>query len=468
MDETDEIEKNGGNVEEYASSDDANNKRVILNDWQSKVWKDNHRFIVLRIGRRGGKSYFSALKIISFVSRRPNAIVYYVAPTYSQAKNIMWEMLKQLIPPHWIEKAAESELKFYLKNKARIELKGADVDPDKLRGIRIDFLVCDEIAFFRNWDIVWDKVLRPTLIDSKGKAIFISSPNGYDHFYKLYMKSFAMKRGYDKDFSSYHFTSYDNNYIDKEEIDKAKAELDDDTFRQEFMAEFRRLSGAVLPYFKRETHVIDPLPLDPSWTYYRGIDFGWVHPSACVFVAISTDGVAYVIDEIKQARLVNPDFASLIKQRSAGRLISQSWGDSVAQSDIREMNNYGLIVSPVSKTSGSTSESFTKYKVRKLNEKLKNRKLFIFSNCSLLQNEIENWQYREVSKNGQLYEIPVKLNDDLIDALSYVIVSIPEYFEPSYVRPKEDESAPAWAQNIPSWSSQRKQDINSYLKRNAV
>lgn len=442
-------------------------KQVILNNWQKQVWFDEHRYTTLRIGRRGGKTTFSSLKMADFVSTHPNSIVYYVAPTYIQAKNIMWEMLKQYIPLHWIKEKKEAELKLVLANGSRIELKGADSEPDRLRGVRIDYLICDEIAFFRNWLNVWENVLRPTLIDSKGKALFISTPMGYNHFYDLYMKAFNDNKNYDEEYSSYHFTSYDNNYLDPKEIDKARNELDDDTFQQEFMAEFKKYSGMVLPYFKRELHFIPPIEIQPSWSFYRGIDFGWVHPSACAFITVSPEGKAYVYDEIKQAGMTNPEFANLIKQKSVGRSFTQTWGDSAAASDIREMNNYGLPVIPVSKSSGNHGEDFTKYKVRKMNQKIKSNNFYVFNNCPQTLFEIENWQYKQVTEGNIIREIPAKINDDLMDATSYAIVNIPEYFEATMNQPENSiYSPPDWASSLPNWSGQKRDGYNSYLKKN--
>lgn len=442
-------------------------KQVVLNNWQAKVWFDEHRYTTLRIGRRGGKTTFSALKMADFVSKHENSTVYYVAPTYIQAKNIMWEMLKQYIPAHWIKEKKEAELKLLMVNGSKIELKGADTEPDRLRGVRIDYLIGDEVAFFRNWLNVWENVLRPTLIDSKGKALFISTPMGYNHFYDLYMKGIKEGKKYDTEYSSYHFTSYDNNYLDPKEIDKARAESDEDTFAQEYMAEFKKYSGMCLPYFKREEHFIAPIEIQNSWSFYRGMDFGWVHPSACPFVAVSPDGKVYVYDEIKQAGLFNPEFANLIKQKSVGRSFTQSWGDSAAASDIRELNNYGISIIPVSKTSSIKGEDFSKYKIRKLNEKIKAGKFFIFNNCPMMRDEVENWQYKQVTEGNVQKEVPAKINDDLIDALCYIIINLPEYYESSYVQPENSiYNTPDWANQLPSWSGANKNGYNTYLKKN--
>lgn len=49
---------------------------------------------------------------------------------------------------------------------------------------------------------------------------------------------------------------------------------------------FVALEGLVFPMFREARHVIDPIPMDPSWPRYRGMDFGLDAPSTCEFAAI--------------------------------------------------------------------------------------------------------------------------------------------------------------------------------------
>ena len=433
-------------------------KSVNLCTWQSDVWLDNHRFVVIDTGRRAGKSTLSALKIASFVQNHKDSIVYYVSPTYQQSKSIMWEMLKQYIPSHWIKTSKESELKLEMVNGARIELKGADTEPDRLRGVRIDFLICDEVAYFKNWGVVWNNVLRPTLIDSKGSAIFISSPNGYNHFYSLYMNGFDEKMR--DEWSSYKFTSYDNTYLDRTEIDKAKADSDEDTFAQEYLAEFKKYTGMVFKYFAREKHYIPPIEFGNNWTYYRGIDFGLAVPSAVPFCAVSPDGKLYVYDLIYQAGLMTPELALLIKQKSVGRGFTGTWADSAQSSDIKEIRQYGISIQAVSKSSSQSSvkgEDWIMYKTRKINELIKSGRLFIFNHLPQALFEMENYQYKEVREGNEVKERPAKINDHFIDGLSYIVVNLPQYFEPSLVENDETRiEPPAWVFKAPTWSGIKK------------
>lgn len=279
---------------------------IKLNSWQNKVWDDEHRFLVLNCGRRAGKSTFSALKIASFVQNHPNSVVYYVSPSYKQSKSIMWELLKLYIPRHWIKASNETELVYELKNGAKIELKGADTEPDRLRGVRIDFLIADEVSSFKNWEIVWNKVLRPTLVDSQGKAIFISTPQGYNFWYDFYCSR-------DPSFISYTFTSYDNEYIPSEEIDKLKNELDPDTFSQEILAKFTHVSGVVYREWNFESNFIR-VPYNPYLPVHLTFDFGVNDPTAIIWIQ-PQDGEFRVIDYYESSNVSVDHFVQVIRSK---------------------------------------------------------------------------------------------------------------------------------------------------------
>lgn len=415
-----------------------------LHQAQRQIVQSNKRFRVAVCGRRFGKSTLSAWEMFAFAFYKSGSRVVYVAPTIKQARDIVWSMLKEVTKGALAKSPNETRLELTIKcqngETSEIWLRGTE-NVESLRGIRVDFLVIDEVASMSNWNTIWKEVLRPTLTDRKGQAMFIGTPRGYNHFYELYL---MQER--DDDYQSFKFTTYDNPFIPREEVEKARLELDEDTFAQEYLAEFKRFSGLVYKDFSREKHVIEPIDLLPNWTFTRSIDFGFVHASAVLFFAIDHTGIIYVYDEIYQAGLHTPDLSELIKQKSIGRMFTQSIADSAQQADISELNKYGISCTPVSKTSHTNTEDWTAYKVRRTSEKFKGNKIKIFKNCTNLIWELENYQYKEVKDGEMLKEVPVKLNDHACDALAYMIVSIPERVEAT---PEFNTSIPV--QDFSSW-----------------
>tara|TARA_Y100000389_G_scaffold50416_2_gene46139 strand:- start:7828 stop:9078 length:1251 start_codon:yes stop_codon:yes gene_type:complete len=204
---------------------------IELLDWQKQVWADDTRFKIVAAGRRTGKSRLAAWMLIVNALQADKGQVFYVAPTQGQARDIMWQTLLDLANPVVVS-AHINNLQIKLVNGATISLKGAD-RPETMRGVSLKFLVMDEYADMK--PEVFEQILRPALADQKGGALFIGTPMGRNHFYEMY--KYAELED-DTSYQSWHFTSYDNELLDPEEIDLAKKSMSSYAFRQEFMASF--------------------------------------------------------------------------------------------------------------------------------------------------------------------------------------------------------------------------------------
>ena len=207
------------------------NLNIELLDWQKQVWADDTRFKIVAAGRRTGKSRLAAWMLIVNALQADKGQVFYVAPTQGQARDIMWQTLLDLANPVVVS-AHINNLQIKLVNGATISLKGAD-RPETMRGVSLKFLVMDEYADMK--PEVFEQILRPALADQKGGALFIGTPMGRNHFYDLY--KYAELED-DVSYAAWHFTSYDNELLDSEEIDLAKKSMSSYAFRQEFMASF--------------------------------------------------------------------------------------------------------------------------------------------------------------------------------------------------------------------------------------
>ena len=215
---------------------------VKLHPAQMEIFNDPHRFKVVAAGRRFGKSRLAAWLLLIKALQSPEKDVFYVAPTFQQAKDIMWSMLKEL-GHEVIVSAYENTAVLTLVNGRKIALKGSD-RPDTLRGVGLAYCVVDEYANIKPF--VWEQILRPALADVKGGALFIGTPAGRNHFYDLYQYA---DTGEDAEWAAYHYTSYDNPFLDATEIEAAKKTLSSFAFRQEFMSSFEAAASEV---FKEE------------------------------------------------------------------------------------------------------------------------------------------------------------------------------------------------------------------------
>jgi PBSX family phage terminase large subunit len=404
---------------------------IRLSKWQTKVFDDQTRYIVINAGRRSGKSTVVAPLMVQYAADKPKSIVWYIAPNYKQAKQIMWAMLREVIPQHAIEKKNETELTITLKNGSMIMLKGAE-DPDSLRGVRIDLCIFDECAFINKWDDVW-KVVRPTLIDSKARVIFISTPNGFNHF-----KDMAEK--VDPDWRYYHYTSYDNPFIDPEEIDKARLEMDDDSFQQEFLGEFRKMAGLIYGQFKRETHMVDIPPLDGSYTYYRSLDFGYGHNAALGYFAVNSDQTAiYMYDGLYRNQLDTEQLADNVKLKDAGKHITGAWGDSAQPQIIQDLLLKGATFEGVEKGPDSVIKGIANVaQLLKIRPDTGKPTLMFAKHLTWVGDEFEQYRWvQNKNEDSAQKEMPLKREDDAMDMIRYFATSY-QPKKPALVRKKRN------------------------------
>lgn len=232
---------------------------------QRDVFLSDARYKVCAAGRRAGKSYLSAVILLIEALKEENRFgvklkgkeVWYVAPTYQQARDIIWGVLKEL-GQGVIQQVHENTSTMTLINGRTIKLKGSD-RPDTLRGVSLAYVVLDEYAFMK--PEVWDLILQPALADARGDALFIGTPSGKNHFYDLWVEAGS---GLHDDTEAFHFNSLDNPILRPEEIERARSKMSADAFRQEFEASFEAAGGGA---FKSEDFLYEKDPRQPGVIY---------------------------------------------------------------------------------------------------------------------------------------------------------------------------------------------------------
>jgi hypothetical protein len=181
--------------------------------------------------RRAGKTVSSVneLVISALMTKKKNARYAYIAPFYRQAKDVAWVYLKEATQDFAV-KIRESALRIELPNGAWITLYGAD-NPDALRGLYLDGVVLDEYGDSR--PSLWGQVILPTLIDRKGWALFIGTPKGKNHFYRIHQRSKT-----EEGWFSLTLTASTSGIIDKAELMEMKAQMSEEEWEQEMECNF--------------------------------------------------------------------------------------------------------------------------------------------------------------------------------------------------------------------------------------
>jgi len=189
---------------------------------QKPILESQARFNVLMCGRRFGKSELCLIKIVKTACFGQNLA--YITPTYKLAK-VFFNKLGNALP----YPKNQSDLKIDFPNGGSVEFFTGE-RLDGLRGRKFHGVIIDEAAFISDLESGWLNSIRPTLTDYKGWAMFLSTPRGQNYFYSLFNK------GGEKDWASFKYTTYDNPYIDRDEIEDAKRQLPAAVFEQEYMA----------------------------------------------------------------------------------------------------------------------------------------------------------------------------------------------------------------------------------------
>ena len=237
------------------------NLNFALLKWQQKVIASKKRFRVVVAGRRSGKSRDAAVELLIEGLKCPKGSgVMYVAPTQGQARVIIWDLLMEL-GQEIISHSHVNNMEITLVNGCVIYVRGAD-RPDTLRGMDLWFVVLDEYADMK--PIVWEQVIRAALSRHKGRALFIGTPKGRNHFYDLYLLGLNES---DPEWESWLFYTADNELIDPEEIAAAKRTLSTFSFNQEYMASFDNAGTNV---FKEHWLKYGEEPKQGSW--YIAVD----------------------------------------------------------------------------------------------------------------------------------------------------------------------------------------------------
>jgi hypothetical protein len=406
---------------------------ILLKTPQWTVFTCDSRFRILVAGRRFGKTYLAMVELCQ-AAWAAGRLSWYVAPTYKQAKRIVWKPLKEMTRAYWASKPNETDLRIELVSGGTICLRGAD-NYDSLRGDGLDFLILDEYASIAQE--AWTEVLRPALADRRGRALFIGTPRGYNHFYDLYQAVQEQPQ-----WSTFQYTTEQGGNVSKEELESATQQLDERTYRQEFQASFENLtSGTVYYGFDRAANV-RPTIYDRRLPLFWALDFN-INPM-CSVIGQRDGEMVSILDE-----LVLPDSNTLTACEEFLQR-TEAWVRS--SNPPIQLNLYGDAAGAARRSSASrtdwqivrdvfhscrdrfrtsflmdSSNPLVKDRTNCVNARLRNqaglRRLFIDPHCKQLIQDFERVHWKTDANGNTLGEIdksdPARTH--VSDALGYMI-----------------------------------------------
>ena len=265
---------------------------------QREVIDDPARFKVLDAGRRWGKTKIGAKMMLDAARSKDNQLIWWVAPTYKVVKRGYRQVLRQIPkellthdPPPETNFDAGRSVILQLKNGSTIEFYSAE-RPGGMLGEGVDFAVLDEAATMPS--AVWEQIVRPTMMDTGGKALLISTPRGRNWFYRRYL---AGQDPNNPEWSSWKFPSHTNPYLEDGEIESIISELPQVLVDQEILAEFIAAGSNV---FAVEPQVIQKAKIlgnglvqgaAPAGAVFLGIDLARTTDFTVLLGARESDGL---------------------------------------------------------------------------------------------------------------------------------------------------------------------------------
>jgi len=392
--------------------------------------KDTARFFVMVCGRRFGKTTSSAMEATYYASQ-PNKKIWLVGLSYDKADLMFREVWQKMVigRANDIERASEKERFIKFKWGTTVEAKSAD-NPDSLVGEGLDLLIMDEVAKMKRK--IWDMYLSPTLSDRKGKAIFITTPEGFNWIYDLFLL------GKEDDlWESHQAPTWDNDVVfpdgkQDQFLVERKRNMSKELYEQEYGAMFTSFEGRVYPFDRALD--MGEFPYNPNFPTFCSIDFGFRMPAAIWFQTHMVGGLMHinVIDEIvHKANIKTDEFADMIKNKHY--YVREYYGDPAGMQaqgqsglgDIEIFRRRGIHVRSIrDKVSRSIASGVSH--VRGFIENAQGQRfVHLDKKCMGLAEDLENYRYPESGEGKDLKPDPVKdgRHDHSMDAFRYFFLN---------------------------------------------
>ena len=406
---------------------------------QATVAHDDNRFKVLITGRRFGKTHLCIRELCKHAAKKPGSINWYVSPSYRMSKQITWiQLVNKLSELRWIKQKNEAELTCILKNGSIISLKGAD-NWDSLRGVGLDFVVIDEFQDVPHQ--AWTEVIRPTLSDKQGKALFCGTPKGVGSWsHKLFTQAI-----HEPNWNAWQFTTIEGGNVPQEEIDAARRDLDDKTFAQEYLATFNTYSGVVYYNFDYKG-TVKPLENKDVGVIHVGQDFN-LSPMSSVIAQVTRQGI-HIFDEINLLGSNTEEVVEELKSRYPHSKIVMYPDPASRQrkTSAGGKTDFSILANAGFEMKARQYHTPIRDRVNSVNALLKNaageRKLFVDPRCKHTLDSLQRLTYKEgtsqIDKDSGL--------DHFSDALGYLV----DYLFP-IKRQTEQEDVGQWTFGTKRW-----------------
>jgi len=416
---------------------------------QQQIYEDPHRFKIVDMGRRGGKSYLASNVVIIAGLERKNGEIILVSPTFSQTQ-IIYNMIMRRLPERYIKSKSVAEKYVELVSGTRIYAKSGD-NPDSMRGYGPFLVVLDEAAMLK--EEVWKEVLRPALADNKGSALIISTPKGRGNWFHEIWEMGQSDDPVLNDYMSWKYSSYDNPFLDPAELDEMSMNLPEIVYRQEILAEFIEGGGSVFRTFVENIKDCLDDPLSGE-AYVGGADLGRREDFTVISIFRRRTGEIVYLERFNR---LDWDY---IKQRIT--VVSKKYNnatmfiDSTGMGDpiYEDLAKQGVNVRGIKISSKSKSDMINALAIM-----IENKEIWL-PNDADLKKEMQAYTYTMTPEGNVKYGAPPGRHDDIVISIALVaygvrcytgcvgLVEVDEEEEESGYWDEESENFVDWEEDV--------------------
>jgi len=376
----------------------------LLDPHQSNFVNSYSRFLLNSGGVGSGKTYSIILKTLKLIMENPGIFILIGAQTYTSLRDTVLREFLALVPPEIISSYNKSLLHFTFTNGSEVIFRSLD-DEAKLKSLNLGAVAIDEMTEI---DEEIFKMLRTRLRQENMPCCLYGATNP-STFGNWVYKYFIEKpiTGSEVVYS----ISADNDYLPVEylnDLDTLK-KSNPEYYSRMVMGKWGALEGLIydLPMSQRVVN-----PVKPYQRYIAGLDFGYDHPTAFLIAGV-INGVYYIIDELYERKMTPDDIADRIKTKMEQYEIDIIYADGSRPEIIEHLNRLDI---PAVGADKAVFDGLMTVK-----QLINTQKLYIDAKeCPMAIREFDSYVW---DKKNKVKEIPIKLNDDSMDAIRYLCYS---------------------------------------------
>lgn len=375
-------------------------------------------------GKTTGAAHKTARHVLETPPPRDHCPFWIIAESYDQCCRVCWkEKLSEIIPTSCI-----AHIDYFKRGREwpfAVMLKHPQ-DPSRIGWI-LEFKSYEQgIGGMKSASIggYWFNEEAPysLVAEVQGRCREYDSP-GWADFTPIENRDPEWGNAYESPptgWQFYHLNTSRNFYLAEGWFDGYIQSIPEDMRELRTIGRFTTLMGAVYKEFRKSTHVIEPFRIPGHWRRIRGLDFGFNAPTACVWIAKDNDGRYYVYDEYYRGQMPLSHHAAEIHKRPWD--YSQPWyGPTYSDHDPQTRGEYAILGLPLTPANKSVLIGIELIRSLMMVKGDGKPQFFVFGNCENAIKEIQGYRWPEGTDRKNPKELPIDLNDHLLDAIRYAI-----------------------------------------------